>query len=304
MTPLMEAQIADNVATAVALDVDYFRSWQDDNVPAPENSSNETPNGNEVVTESPVQVDPNSPDPDVAGSFFNFLGASSEDTVVNGDLFVHGTIYADKIKANEIEGLTIYTDQLASLQQRLNQVASETANPNTATTSTNIIQSATTTINLNDGLTVGGDANFHGNAFFYKLVTFTEKTFFNNDVAFAGHITTAGEAPVANLMEAAGATVAPTDNPAAALAKSTIDGNDNSGKLTVNIGDNATSGNLVKISFKKPFAKAPQVFLTPGNDASSQAHYYINSSPEGFTVVVKDPPESGTTYTFNYLIIQ
>jgi hypothetical protein len=34
MTPFMEAQIADASLAAVALDVDYFRSWQDDNVPA------------------------------------------------------------------------------------------------------------------------------------------------------------------------------------------------------------------------------------------------------------------------------
>jgi hypothetical protein len=64
------------------------------------------------------------------------------------------------------------------------------------------------------------------------------------------------------------------------------------------------AGSLIKINFKKPFAKAPQVFLTPGNDASGQAHYYINSTTDGFTIVVKDAPTSGQAYTFNYLIIQ
>jgi hypothetical protein len=305
VTPWLEAaNITNTTAANATLDVDYYRSWQDDNVPPPNDTVDTTPSGDQIQTEAPVVVDPNSPDPDIAGSFFNFMGATSEDMIVNGNLYVHGTIYADKIKANEIEGLTIYTDQLASLQQRLNQVTSETTNPNAATTTTNIVQSATTTINLNDGLTVGGDANFHGNAFFYKLVTFTEKTFFNNDVTFQGHITTAGQTPTADLQEAAGITVAPVDNPTAVVATSTIDGNDNSGKITINTGDSAVAGSLIKINFKKPFAKAPQVFLTPGNDASGQAHYYINSTTDGFTIVVKDAPTSGQAYTFNYLIIQ
>jgi hypothetical protein len=307
MTLFVKAAESNAVAESTTLNIDYMRIWQDDNllVESPDQGQTATaPDGSPIITPAPITPDPNSPDPNTAGSFFNFLGASSEDMVVNGDLFVHGTIFADKIKANEIEGLNIYTDQLASLQQRLNQVNSQTINPNAGTTSTNIIQTATTTINLNDGLTVGGDANFHGNAFFYKLVTFTEKTVFNNDISFAGHITTAGDTPTINTLEGAGVTAAPADNPTAALAKSTLEGNDNSGRITVDVGANAAAGNLVKIDFKKSFTKAPQVFLTPSNTASAQAHYYISSSSDGFTIVVNDTPLSGTSYTFNYLIIQ
>jgi hypothetical protein len=286
-------------ATTTAMSVDYFRGWQDDNVASTDSSTTDTSStGNSgttaTTTEAPVVVDPDQPDPNVAGSFFNFLGATSEDTVINGNLFVHGTIYADKIKANEIEGLSIFTDQLASLQQKLNEASSTSTNPNGATTTDTIIQTATTTLNLSDGLTVGGDANFHGNVFFYKLVTFTEKTLFNNDVTFAAHITTDGAAPTYNLEAGAG------DSSATA----SIDGNDNSGNLSITAGGNTAAGKVISVTFAKPYAKAPRVILSATNYQAAGAKYYVQSTASGFDIYVIDPLTGGANLQFNYFVIQ
>jgi hypothetical protein len=294
MTPWMQAMFMTNTVTTTALDIDYFRMWQDDNIPAQDQvqPADGTAEATQSLTTAPISAD--SPDPDIVGSFFNFLGATSEDTVINNNLFVHGTIYADKIKANQIEGLEIFTDALASLQQKLAQNSSTSTNPTSTTTNNTVIQTATTTINLNDGLTVGGDANFHGNVFFYKLVTFMEKTVFNNDVSFAAHVTTDGQVPAYNLEAAAGDNAAPAS----------IDGNDNAGQLTVNIGDNAASGELLTVNFAKPYAKAPRVLLTSSNGAAAQLHYYVTSTATGFKIIVTDTPASGTTLLLNYWVVQ
>jgi len=282
-----------------AMSVDYFRAWQDDNVASTDSSATDTSSTDNsgttaTTTDAPVVVDPDQPDPNVAGSFFNFLGATSEDTVINGNLFVHGTIYADKIKANEIEGLNIFTDQLASLQQKLNEASSTSTNPDGTTTTSTIIQTATTTLNLSDGLTVGGDANFHGNVFFYKLVTFTEKTLFNNDVTFAAHITTDGNAPTYTLQAAAGTNT----------AGASIDGNDNSGSLSVTAGDNPAAGKVISVTFAKPYAKAPRVILSATNDQAAGAKYYVQSTATGFDIYVIDPLTGGANLQFNYFVIQ
>jgi hypothetical protein len=282
-----------------ALQLDYFRAWQDDNSTGGSDSptgttTDTTPDGQSIQTEAPITPDPNQSDPNTEGSFFNFMGAASEDTTFYHNVFIKGTLYVDKIKANEIEGLSIFTDQLASLQQKLAEATSTSTNPTSATNNNTVIQTATTTLNLSDGLTVGGDANFHGNVFFYKLVTFTEKTLFNNDVTFAAHIATDGAAPSYNLETGAGANT----------ASASVDGNDNSGSLSVTAGDSPAAGKVISVTFAKPYAKAPRIILSATNDQAAGVKYYVQSTATGFAIYATDPLNSGANLTFNYFVIQ
>jgi hypothetical protein len=281
------------------VDVDYVRIWQDDNVASTDGVDTTNPNTTSSdLSTPPLTEDGAQTTADQVG-IIDFTTATSDDTIFEHNVYVKGTLFADKIKANEIEGLSIFTDQLASLQQKLNEASSTTTNPDGTTTTNTIIQTATTTLNLSDGLTVGGDANFHGNVFFYKLVTFTEKTLFNNDVTFAAHITTDGTAPTTNLEAAAGDINGTTNQ-----AKVTLDGNDNSGSLNITAGDNAASGKVISMTFAKPFAKAPRVILSASNDQAASAKYYVQSTAAGFTIYVIDPLASGANLQFNYFVIQ
>jgi hypothetical protein len=290
-----------NETTTRQFDIDYMRIWQDDNSSADStDTSSSTDQTAADMSEAPLTEDGAASVADQIG-IIDFTTATSEDTVINGNLFVHGTIYADKIKANEIEGLSIFTDQLASLQQKLNEASSTTTNPDGTTNTNTIIQTATTTLNLRDGLTVGGDANFHGNVFFYKLVTFTEKTLFNNDVTFAAHVTTDGTAPTYNLEAGAGNG---TDTAGNQLAKANVDGNDTSGSLSVTTGNNTAAGKVVSVTFNKPFAKAPRVILSATNDQAANAKYYVQATTTGFTIYLIDAPASGANLQFNYFVIQ
>ncbi len=313
MTLFAKAADGNSAAETTTLLVDYMRAWQDDNLPPndPDQKAPATsPDGQPVETAAPLS--PDSADPTVLGSFFNFNAATSEDVVFNHNVYVHGTLYADKIKANEIDGLSIFTDQITSLQQQIaaNLAAQQTAgNPNDqksgGAATTPVMPAAKYSINLSaGGLSVGGDAEFHGNAMFYKLVTFVEKSVFNNDIRFNGHITTGGGVPSATLESGAGLTTAPNTDPTAAVAQAALDGNDNSGQINVKVGSSPAIGKLLTVNFSRAYEKAPQVYLTAQSGDSAGVRYYVQSTNSGFTIFILDTPAAGTNLSYNYLVIQ
>jgi hypothetical protein len=302
MAPWLEVKAIGNNVLTNQLDIDYFRSWQDDNTPIDSVSpdSDTTVNNTPVVTDAPVS--PDSADPNVAGSFFNFLGATSEDTVVNGNLFVHGTIYADKIKANEIEGLSIFTDQISSLQAKL------IAQQNSTSTSTGV-SSGPFVVTVGDStfnsVTINLDLKVLGNLFSSGTLTVNGDAHFAGNVSFAGHVITSGNTPDAALESGAGITLAPVDNPAANLATAQIDGNDISGQVNVTLGDGTSAGKLITVNFKKAYSKAPKVLITPNNANASAIQYYVQTTANGFTIVITGGTVSpANNLNFSYFVAE
>ncbi len=199
-----------NVVGTQTLDIDFVRIWQDDNAPAqPDNQIVEnTPQGTPFNGVVPLSIDEGADANLPSDAFVDFNSATSVDHVFDNDIYVRGTVYADRIKANQIEGLEIFTNQLSSLQAKLD---AEQANGNeepppgsTNTTNvavinvTNAVDLSSVTIQngsvvfdfkVNGGLTVGGPSEFRGNTLFAGLVTFVEKTVFNKDVQFQGRAT-------------------------------------------------------------------------------------------------------------------
>ncbi len=212
MTPWLEAKAISATATLTnTLDIDYIRSWQDDNIPSPatepQDSSTATTNQDATTTPPLTSDDPTTSEADQS-SFFNFAAATSEDTVFNKDVYVKGTLYADKIKANQIEGLEVFTDKISSLQDQLAQekAAADTAQPQPSTTpapssipgldmtgqvsfndlnAVNLV--ALAQIESKGGLVVDKDAQFNGKTIFQLLadfngdVNFSKQPTFNSD---------------------------------------------------------------------------------------------------------------------------
>jgi hypothetical protein len=312
MTPFFESVNSLNATgTTTALDIDYMRTWQDDNVnplalnPADNTSAtNSQPSTSDPQTFAPIT--PDSSDAAAQNNLFSFGAATSEDTVFNKDVYIHGTLFADKIKANQIEGLEMFTDKLSSLQQKLAAALDPKASAQLTAASQSVLPTTDPSLNLAvpGSLSINGPAEFHGNVLFYKLVTFTEKTVFNNDLAIAAHITTSGNAPTTKLESGAGITQTPIDKPDAQLAKVTISGNDNTGVLSISIGDNSTADNLITVKFDKPYENPPQILLTPANKDSAQAKYYVSSTPDGFKIVATDPLPPGANLQLYYWVVQ
>src|SRR5262249_28479166 len=79
LTPWINVMYNGQAAASDALDVDYFRGWQDDNVTPPTPPDDPQSQVDESNPQTTAPISPDSPDPDVEGSFFNFNAASSED---------------------------------------------------------------------------------------------------------------------------------------------------------------------------------------------------------------------------------
>ncbi|MEP7162358.1 MAG: hypothetical protein ABI747_01175, partial [Candidatus Moraniibacteriota bacterium] len=110
------------------------------------------------------------------------------------------TIFAKHIKADSIEGLQIFTDQISSLSEKyaglqagIADAAQNGATPQTdAAMKAMTIESAKVTLALqvlgklsaDGGIVVGGDAEFNGDTLFNRFVTFVSDTIFKGKVSF------------------------------------------------------------------------------------------------------------------------
>jgi|GEM_PF-5616879 len=84
-----------------------------------------------------------------------------------------------------------------------------------------------------------------------------------------------------------------------------ISGNDTAGKITVVTGTTCTAGTLATITFANAYGSAPKVILTPTSAGGAALQYYNGTTGTGsFTIDVGANPANGTTYVFNYHIIQ
>lgn len=113
---------------------------------------------------------------------------------------VTDTLFAKHIKADSIEGLQIFTDQISSLTEKyagleadLSTAAASDATPETdAAMKALTIESAKVTLALqvlgelsaDGGIVIGGPAEFNGNTIFNKLTTFVAETLFKGKVSF------------------------------------------------------------------------------------------------------------------------
>ncbi|MCA9351094.1 hypothetical protein KC874_05395, partial [Candidatus Saccharibacteria bacterium] len=116
-----------------------------------------------------------------------------------------------------------------------------------------------------------------------------------------GHIITAGNAPVATVGTAAG--TEDTQNNIAA-PQVTIEGNDTAGTITIVAGANTTAGDLAEVTFNQAFSKVPKVILTAGNEQTTDLKFFRSAQTGKFLINLKNAPQAGQTYTFDYFIVE
>jgi hypothetical protein len=116
-----------------------------------------------------------------------------------------------------------------------------------------------------------------------------------------GKIITAGTTPTAVL----GDTTITGQN-----ASYSIEGNDTAGSVSFKAGTvnspaySLGAGAEVNFSFTSPYTTAPRISFTPKNDKSAVVKYYVETSATGFTLKFVDTPVAGSTYLFDYIVIQ
>ena len=191
-----------------------------------------------------------------------------------GNAVFSGTITAGAIKADQIEGLAIYTDKIASLNAKNGQAAdSNTINDYIKLTESGELQLSddagsvrfavdasgnallnggltVASLTASQGLSVGGDVNVAGLSTFQKLATFLAKVVFRQDVQIDGHLAV---------------------------------GSDSAGYAKIRQAEQR-----VHVKFSKPYEKAPLVNASTYKGQFSQ--FSIDEvDTNGFDIVLKEP---------------
>lgn len=122
-------------------------------------------------------------------------GVTEASIDAEGNATFSGTVTADTIRANRIEGLEIFTDRLGSLSDQIKKqgenVVTDQLVSDEASIGSLTIESARVTMNMSvdgkfttKGLNVNDAAKFKGDTLFEKVATFVGKTIFKGDVVF------------------------------------------------------------------------------------------------------------------------
>ncbi len=259
------------------LQVDFFRVWQDDNEQSPEPiTDRDQPGDDTEAAGAPLVSD--SPDTASQLGVIDFLAATSDDQTFDNDVYVRGTLYADKIKANQIEGMEILTDRLSSLYASV-EASDDPSDPDQETEEFTInldnltVQTFTVAVDLNvngalfanGGLTVGGPAEFKGDTIFRKLVNFVDKVIFRKDVSFEGRATFSNDA--------GGFAVLKKDQ------------------------------QEVEVKFAQPYETLPVVTVNIKNGVFTK-YVYADLTPEGFKIKLEKPATQDIEFAWTALSIK
>lgn len=82
-----------------------------------------------------------------------------------------------------------------------------------------------------------------------------------------------------------------------------VNGNDTAGTVSINTGNSPVSGLFATINFARPFASTPHVLITPIGSAAGVVNYYVNRNNTGFSIGTTSAPPAGSSFAFDYFVI-
>lgn len=82
-----------------------------------------------------------------------------------------------------------------------------------------------------------------------------------------------------------------------------VSGTDTAGTVNINTGGGPISGLLATITFKQKFNATPHVVVTPVGIGASGLNYYISRTTSGFSLFTANAPSAGTSFSFDFIVI-
>ncbi|MDB5161348.1 MAG: hypothetical protein JWO96_728 [Candidatus Saccharibacteria bacterium] len=82
-----------------------------------------------------------------------------------------------------------------------------------------------------------------------------------------------------------------------------VSGTDTAGTMTVNTGNSPAVGLFATVNFSQHFASTPRVLITPVGSAAGSITYYVNRDTTGFSIGCSTPPPAGSSFSFDYFVI-
>jgi hypothetical protein len=199
-------------------------------------------------------------------------------------------VYYDRVGVVTLKGIQQLAAQTSTMQSQLETLSNQITSGSFSDIN---ISGAITTTNL----TVSGLATLSD-------LRVSRNSTFDGDITIGGHIVTAGNTITAEILPAAGQANTSKTNPQEPQV--IVDGNDTAGTITIKTGDiGLSTGDLAKIIFSKNYSKVPRIILS-GQDAKSVSSfiYPASKSTSEFVLRLDSLPDAGTTYTFDYFIVE
>lgn len=145
-------------------------------------------------------------------------------------------------------------------------------------------------LNVQKNLTVAGSGTFGGSLSAARLSVTSLQL--NGDLQINRHITLGGSLPGKTNGGALGAG-----------GTASVNGTDTAGTITINTGASPAAGNLITINFAAKFNSTPHVVVTPVGSAAASLQYYISRSTTSFTLSTANAPPAGSSFSFDYIVI-
>lgn len=162
-------------------------------------------------------------------------------------------------------------------------------------------------LGINGGLNVGGDTSLQGQLTVQKNLSVVGNASFGGlsvsslnvtalqlkgDINLNQHILTSGGTPGRSNGTAIGSG-----------GSASVGGSDTAGTVSINTGSSPPAGCFITVNFAKAFGSIPHVVISPSNSQAASLQYYTLRSANNFSVCTANVPAAGTTYVFDYIVI-
>ncbi|HEU5004467.1 MAG TPA: hypothetical protein VFT49_00040 [Candidatus Saccharimonadales bacterium] len=145
-------------------------------------------------------------------------------------------------------------------------------------------------LTLHKGLSVTGTTSFGNLSAATLSVTSLQ---LNGDLGLNRHIVSSGNAPGKSSGSALGGG-----------GTASVNGNDTAGTININTGSSPGAGLFISVTFAHAYSSTPHVIITPVGSAAGNVTYYVNRTSTGFSVGCSTPPPAGSSFAFDYFVIQ
>jgi cytoskeletal protein CcmA (bactofilin family) len=167
------------------------------------------------------------------------------------------------------------------------QFGQVTVNKNLAVSGDTAIQGTTT---IAKSLQVNGNGTFNGPVSAPQVSTGSLQL--NGDLVLTHHINTGGTTPSRSSGTALGSG-----------GSVSISGSDTAGSITINTGSSPAAGCFVTVNFTAKYNATPHVQVTPIGSAAGGLAYYVNRSTISFSVCDNTAPPAGSSFGFDYFVV-
>lgn len=145
-------------------------------------------------------------------------------------------------------------------------------------------------LTVQKSLTVAGSGSFSGSLSAASLNVGSLQ--FNGDIVISRHLALTGAVPTK------------VDGTAIGSGGTTsVNGTDTAGTITINTGNSPPAGNLITVNFATAFKSTPHVVVTPVGSAAAGLNYYVSRSTTNFTIATTNAPPGGSSFSFDYIVI-